>query len=85
MKKIAIFLDNASNHAIYSRISGLFGSVYEEDLDIAIYLFRSRGAWRFDEKYNAGEYNIFRLPDLSVFSLRRRRDFVKIPVGLYGR
>ncbi|MBQ3790663.1 MAG: diguanylate cyclase [Lachnospiraceae bacterium] len=67
MKKIAIFLDNASNHAIYSRISGLFGSVYEEDLDIAIYLFHSRGAWRFDEKYNAGEYNIFRLPDLSVF------------------
>ena len=48
MKKIAIFLDNASNHAIYSGISGLFGSVYEEDLDIAIYLFRSRGVCPHD-------------------------------------
>ncbi|MBR5116979.1 MAG: GGDEF domain-containing protein [Lachnospiraceae bacterium] len=67
MKKIAIFLDNASNHAIYSRISGVFGTVYEEGLDVAVYLYRSRGAWKFDEIYNAGEYNIFRLPDLSLF------------------
>ncbi|MCR5674898.1 MAG: diguanylate cyclase [Lachnospiraceae bacterium] len=67
MKKIAIFLDNASNHAIYARISGLFQTVYEENLDMALYLFRSRGAWKFDEEYNYGEYNIFRLPDLSMF------------------
>ncbi len=67
MKKIAIFLDNASNHAIYARISGLFESVYRENHDIALYLFRSRGAWKFDETYNYGEYNIFRLPDLNMF------------------
>ncbi|MCR5093188.1 MAG: diguanylate cyclase [Lachnospiraceae bacterium] len=67
MKKIAIFLDNAANHAIYSRICGLYKRVYEENLDIAIYLYRSRAGWRFDEKYNIGEYNIFRLPDLDVF------------------
>ena len=67
MKKIAIFLDNASNHAIYSRISGVFRTLYEEELDCEVYLYRSRGAWRFDEKYNIGEYNIFRLPDFSDF------------------
>ncbi|MBR4528978.1 MAG: GGDEF domain-containing protein [Lachnospiraceae bacterium] len=67
MKKIAVFLDNASNHAIFSRISGLFWTVYEESLDYSISLFRSRGAWKFDEMYNLGEYNIFRLPDLSAY------------------
>ncbi|MCR4764494.1 MAG: GGDEF domain-containing protein [Lachnospiraceae bacterium] len=67
MKKIAVFLDNASNHAIYSRISGLFRTIYEMEQDIAIYLYRSRGTWKFDEEYNHGEYNIFSLPDLDEF------------------
>ena len=85
MKKIAIFLDNASNHAIYSRISGVFRTLYEENLDYEIYLYRSRGAWKYDEKYNIGEYNIFSLPDFSIFDAfilifndlsDKRKDFI---------
>lgn len=48
-------------------IRGCRNYIKEHELDIEISVFHSFGNFSRDEKFNAGEYNIIHLPDLSQF------------------
>ena len=48
-------------------IGGCRNYIKEHELDIEISVFHSFGNFSRDEKFNAGEYNIIHLPDLSQF------------------
>ena len=54
-------------HITYVWIRGCRNYIKEHELDIEISVFHSFGNFSRDEKFNAGEYNIIHLPDLSQF------------------
>lgn len=67
MKKIAMLTDGWKRMVTYSWVDGIIKRINEGDEDICIYQYNCYGNWRKDKKYNQGEYNIFRLPDLNQF------------------
>lgn len=67
MKKIAMITDGWKRMVTYAWVDGIIKRVHELDEDLCIYQFNCYGNWRRDKKYNMGEYNIFRLPDLSQY------------------
>lgn len=67
MKKIAMLTDGWKRMVTYSWIEGIVKRISEIEEDICIYQYNCYGNWRKDRKYNQGEYNIFRLPDLNDF------------------
>ena len=66
-RKIAIIADGWRRHITYAWIRGCRNYIKEHELDIEISVFHSFGNFSRDEKFNAGEYNIIHLPDLSQF------------------
>ena len=66
-RKIAIIADGWRRHITYVWIRGCRKYIKEHELDIEISVFHSFGNFSRDEKFNAGEYNIIHLPDLSQF------------------
>lgn len=67
MKKIAMITDGWKRMVTYAWVDGIIRRIGELDEDICIYQYNCYGNWRRDKKYNQGEYNIFRLPDLDQF------------------
>lgn len=66
-RKIAIIADGWRRHITYAWIRGCRNYIREHKMDIEISVFHSFGNFSRDEKFNAGEYNIIYLPDLSQF------------------
>lgn len=67
MKKLAIFSDGWRNFFNFSWVDGCHQYIADHQLDAQVYVFNSFGDFSVDEKFNAGEYNIFNLPDLKAF------------------
>lgn len=67
MKKIAMITDGWKRMVTYAWVDGIIHRIRELGEDICIYQYNCYGNWRRDKKYNQGEYNIFRLPDLNQF------------------
>jgi len=67
MKKIAMLTDGWKRMVTYAWVDGIINRIRELDEDICIYQYNCYGNWRREKKYNLGEYNIFRLPDLNEF------------------
>ena len=67
MKKIAMITDGWKRMVTYAWVDGITRRIHELDEEICIYQFNCYGNWRTDKKYNIGEYNIFRLPDLTRY------------------
>lgn len=67
MKKIALIMDGWKRFFTYAWPAGILQRIRETDEDVNLYIFNSAGNWSRDEAYNAGEYNIYNLPDLNDF------------------
>lgn len=67
MRKIAIIADGWRKFINYAWIRGCKDYIGEHDLDVTIHVFNSFGNFSMDEKYNAGEYNIFHLPEFREY------------------
>ncbi len=67
MKKIAMITDGWKRMVTYAWVDGIMRRIGELEEDICVYQYNCYGNWRRDKKYNKGEYNIFRLPDLDQF------------------
>ena len=67
MKKVALITDGWERYVTYSWIQGYRRYTEEHPDDIDLYIFHSFGNFNKDQDFNNGEYNIFRLPDLSTF------------------
>ncbi len=67
MKKVAIFSDGWRKYFNFAWVDGCHTYIKENKLDVDLYVFNSFGNFSQDEKFNAGEYNIFQLPDLTEF------------------
>lgn len=67
MRKIALLMDGWKRCFTFAWPAGILQCIQETGEDVSLYIFDSSGNWSRDRKYNEGEYNIFRLPDLSEF------------------
>ena len=67
MKKIALITDGWERYVTYTWIQGYRNYMAAHQSDMDLYIFQSFGNFSMDEKHNAGEYNIARLPDFSEF------------------
>ena len=67
MKKVALITDGWERYVTYAWIQGYRRYTEEHPDDIDLYIFHSFGNFNKDQDFNNGEYNIFRLPDLSTF------------------
>jgi diguanylate cyclase (GGDEF)-like protein len=67
MKKIAIIENGWGKFINYAWTLGLKQYMEEYDIDANIYIFNSFGNVSLDEKFNTGEYNITKLPNLRLF------------------
>ena len=67
MKKIAMITDGWKRMITYAWVDGIIKRIHEMNEDICVYQYNCYGNWRREKKYNQGEYNIFRLPDLNKF------------------
>lgn len=67
MKKIALISDGWKRMVTYAWVEGITKRIEEIGEKVCVYQYNCFGNWIKDRKYNQGEYNIFRLPDLSRF------------------
>ena len=67
MKKIALFMDEWKRCFTYAWPSGILQRIRETNAEVSLYIFSSSGNWSLDNKFNYGEYNIYRLPNLQDF------------------
>ncbi len=67
MKKIALITDGWERYVTYAWIEGYRRYMAEHPFDADLYVFHSFGNFSKDQNFNAGEYNIIQLPDLSAF------------------
>lgn len=67
MKKVAVLTDGWANKVTQAWFQGAKQHFTLHEFGIDLYVFHSFGNFSKDEKYNAGEYNIFRLPDFTQF------------------
>ncbi len=67
MRKIAMITDGWKRMVTYAWVDGIIHRIRELDEEICIFQYNCYGNWRRDKKYNQGEYNVFRLPDLNQF------------------
>ena len=67
MRKIALLADSWKRIVTSDWISGMETYFNNMDENIVLCHFNSMGNWSNDTTYNKGEYNIFRLQDLSEF------------------
>lgn len=62
-----MIMDGWKRFLTFAWPSGILQRIRETEEEINLYIFNSSGDWNLDENYNAGEYNIYRLPDLKDF------------------
>ena len=67
MRKIALLMDGWKRYFTFAWPAGILERIQETEEEVSLNIFDSSGNWSHDEKYNEGEYNIFRLPNLSEF------------------
>lgn len=67
MKKIAIIENGWGKFINYAWTIGIKEYIQENHIEAEIYIFNSFGNFSLDEKFNAGEYNIANLPNLSDY------------------
>ena len=67
MKRIALIMDGWKRFFTYAWPSGILQRLHETEEEVNLYIFNSSGDWSRDDDYNAGEYNIYHLPDLNDF------------------
>ncbi len=67
MKRIALLMDGWKRFFTYAWPAGILQRLRETGEEANLYIFHSSGEWSCDRDYNKGEYNIYRLPDLSEF------------------
>ncbi len=67
MRKIALLMDGWKRFTTFAWQAGILQRIGETNEDASLYIFNSSGGWSRDDRFNAGEYNIYRLPDLSDF------------------
>ncbi len=67
MKKIALLTDGWKRFLTYSWVDGIMGQAAGMSEKVCLYQYNCYGNWSHDAGYNQGEYNIFKLPDLSGF------------------
>lgn len=67
MKKIALLADGWKRLITYAWVRGInqFIEAYPEQIEVCHY--NCMGNWSDDRVFNQGEYNIFHLPDLTMF------------------
>lgn len=67
MKKIALLTDGWRRYVVYAWTEGIMRKIRNEHLNVALFQFNCFGNWSSDRENNAGEYNIFNLPELKDF------------------
>lgn len=67
MKKVAMISDGWKRLITYAWVDGIMRYIRESEEDICLYQYNCHGNWSKDEKHNHGEYNIYQLPELSMF------------------
>lgn len=67
MRKIALIMDGWKRLFTFAWPDGILKRLHETEEKVNLYIFNSTGNWSRDKDYNAGEYNIFRLPDFREF------------------
>lgn len=67
MKKVAVVMESWMRYFTYAWPAGMLQRIRETDEDVSLYIFNSSANWSSDVRYNAGEYNIFHLPDFKDF------------------
>ncbi len=67
MTKIALIMDGWKRYLTFAWPAGILNRIKQTDEDINLYIFNSSGGWSGDKDYDAGEYNIYNLPDLTQF------------------
>ena len=67
MKKIALISDGWRRLVTYSWADGIMSYAKEMGEDICLYYFNTNGNWSRDRKYNAGEYNLYTLPNYEEY------------------
>lgn len=67
MKKIALIMDGWKRFFTYAWPAGILQKIHETNEEINLYIFNSSGDWSWDANYNAGEYNIYKLPNFDDF------------------
>lgn len=67
MRKIVLLMDGWKRYFTFAWPAGILERIHETEEEVSLYIFDSSGNWSHDKKYNEGEYNIFRLPDLREF------------------
>ncbi len=60
-------MDGWKRFFTYAWPAGILQKIHEANEDINLYIFNSSGDWSWDANYNAGEYNIYNLPDFNDF------------------
>lgn len=67
MKKIALISDGWKRLITYAWVHGIMEYINDNKLDICLDQFNCYGNWSSDRKHNQGEYNIYKLPDLTKY------------------
>lgn len=67
MKKIALISDGWRRLITYAWVDGIMRRIRELGEDITLYQYNCYGNWSRDALNNAGEYNIYNLPDFTTF------------------
>ena len=67
MKKIALIMDGWKRYLTFAWPAGILRRIKKTEEKINLYIFNSSGGWSGDKDYDAGEYNIYNLPDLKQF------------------
>lgn len=67
MKKIALLSDGWKRFLVYAWVDGIMGYAGNHEENICLCQYNCYGNWSHDARHNQGEYNIFKLPDLSSF------------------
>ncbi len=67
MRKIALIMDSWKRWFTYAWAAGILQRIHETGEEVNLYIFNSSGNWSSDQHYNAGEYNIYNLPEFKDF------------------
>ena len=67
MKRVALFSDGWKRLITYAWVDGMMKFISESDEEICLCQYNCHGNWSHDEMHNHGEYNIYKLPNLSEF------------------
>ena len=67
MKRIALISDGWKRLVTYAWVHGIMKGIAQSEEEISLFQYNTYGNWTVDKRNNAGEYNLFQLPDLTQF------------------